>query len=209
LYKGDLSDWQTQQSILQRRIALYNAYQGDFEYLNKYGDSESLESTAQALMLQGEAAILNILQLAVDSTPEVPDAPIVSNMGPGVAAMSRSGPESLTLTEAADIQAIANDFRATLDVVGSRAENEGRNILTDLPIGKDPFPGANVSRSDIDFRMDITIESAEDLVRELKAVGNGAGSAGMNPKWSTAPPPLGRPTEPPFIRFSPQIPIGP
>lgn len=39
-----------------------------------------------------------------------------------------------------------------------------------------------------------------DPEKELKAVGNGAGSA--NRRWSTA----GQPTKPPFIRFTPQTP---
>jgi hypothetical protein len=78
--------------------------------------------------------------------------------------------------------------------VGSRAAGKGHNIDTNLPIGKDQL----TTRSDIDFRIDTKHPEVEKLIAELKKIGNGAGSAGKD--WSTRK----RPTEPPFIRFSPE-----
>jgi hypothetical protein len=109
---------------------------------------------------------------------------------------------SITVREAAEIQAIANKYNTTIDVVGSRAAGQGRNIGTDLPVGKE-IRGGPPTRSDIDFRIDTAHPQAADLIKDLQGVGNGAGTAG--PNWSTNPTtPRGRPTEPPLIRFNPQ-----
>ena len=43
---------------------------------------------------------------------------------------------TLTAAEEAEIQAIANRYNTTIDVVGSRAAGQGRNIASDLPVGK-------------------------------------------------------------------------
>ena len=76
--------------------------------------------------------------------------------------------------------------------MGSRAAGAGRNVESGLPVGK----GAN-RRSDIDFRIDASHSQVGDLIKDLKGVGGGAGSAST--KYSTTT----RPTQPPFIRFGP------
>ena len=109
---------------------------------------------------------------------------------------------SLTPSEAAEIQAIANKYNTTIDVVGSRAAGEGRNVGTNLPVGPQ-VEGGPPTRSDIDFRIDHTHPQVNDLIAELNEVGNGAGSAGT--EWSTNPAGgIGRETRPPFIRFTPE-----
>ena len=108
-------------------------------------------------------------------------------------AVARSGSKTLTPLEAFEIQAISNKYKTTIDVVGSRAKGEGRNIETDLP---SHVKGDN-TRSDIDFRIDTNHPRVAEIIEDLKRVGNGAGSAGM--KWSTAD----RDTVPPFMRFEP------
>jgi hypothetical protein len=100
--------------------------------------------------------------------------------------------EGLTGAEREAIQAISNKYGTTIDVVGSRAAGTGRNIESSLPVGK----GANF-RSDIDFRIDASHPQVDDLISELKGVGNGAGSAST--RYSTTT----RATTAPFIRFTP------
>ncbi len=100
---------------------------------------------------------------------------------------------ALTVAEKAEIQAIADKYHTEIDVVGSRAAGTGRNVETNLPVGK----GAN-GRSDIDFPIDASHPQLKDLIKDLKAVGGGAGSAST--KYSTAD----RPTQPPLIRFTPK-----
>ena len=57
---------------------------------------------------------------------------------------------TLTKSEVAEIQAIADRYNTPIDVVGSRASGLGRNINDpSLPVGKGPG-----TRSDIDFRFD-------------------------------------------------------
>ncbi len=84
-------------------------------------------------------------------------------------------------------------YNTKIDVVGSRAAGQGRNIDNEaLPTGK-----GEGKRSDIDFRIDGKHPRAKELIAELKEVGNGAGSAGE--EWSTTD----RATRPPSITFSP------
>ena len=68
--------------------------------------------------------------------------------GPGVI-----GPETLTPREADDLQSLANKYSAPIIVVGSRAEGRGRNIDSDLPVGK-----GNGTRSDTDVSIDGQVE---------------------------------------------------
>ena len=107
--------------------------------------------------------------------------------------MCASETGTLTAAEAAEIQAIADRYGTTIDVVGSRAEGLGRNIETDFPVGKGWW-----TRSDIDFRIDASDPQVKDLIDDLNGVGNGAGSAGT--QWSTKD----YNTYPPYIRFSPK-----
>jgi RHS repeat-associated protein len=99
---------------------------------------------------------------------------------------------SLTVAEWGEIQIIATKYNTTIDVVGSRAAGVGRNIETNLPKCK----GSN-TRSDIDFRIDASNTQVNNLIKELKNVGGGVGSAST--KYSTTT----RATTPPFIRFEP------
>lgn len=103
---------------------------------------------------------------------------------------------TLTPAERADIQRIADTYNTTIDVFGSRARGQGRNIDTDLPVGKDPPNAPGTTRSDIDFRYDgqVDIDTRGALSDELKAVGQGAGHA------ASAIGPIDRP---PYIRFAP------
>jgi hypothetical protein len=110
-------------------------------------------------------------------------------------------PGTLTASEVAEIRGISKQFDTTIDVVGSRAAGQGRNIETSLPVGKD-LPGApGTTRSDIDFRVDGTHARVDDLCAACKAVGGGAGSA--KPIHSNNPATGGRETFRPFIRFRP------
>ncbi|MEO8377196.1 MAG: hypothetical protein ABI579_05955 [Candidatus Sumerlaeota bacterium] len=77
-------------------------------------------------------------------------------------------------------------------------ENAGRNIESEFEVGK-----GESTRSDIDFRFNSNHLEAENIIEDLKGVGNNAGSAGPNPKWNTAL----RATYPPYIRFSPGAPV--
>ena len=98
----------------------------------------------------------------------------------------------ITDGERAQIQNIADKYNTNVEVVGSRAAGEGRNIDTDLPVGHGPS-----TRSDIDFRIDAGHPAVDDLVEELNQVGNGAGSA--NPRWNWN----SGPATPPVITFVP------
>lgn len=55
---------------------------------------------------------------------------------------------TLTPAELAELQAIADRYKTEIHVIGSRAAGAGRNIETDLPVGKGPG-----TRSDIDVRI--------------------------------------------------------
>jgi hypothetical protein len=71
----------------------------------------------------------------------------------GLANAAASEPSAaLTASEQAELQAIANKYSTRIDVVDSRAAGNGRNIVTDLPAGKN-VPGGPPTRSDIDFRV--------------------------------------------------------
>jgi hypothetical protein len=103
------------------------------------------------------------------------------------------GAGTLTAAELAEIQAIADKYNTTIDIVGSRAAGNGNNIDTDLPVGGDP----DTQRSDIDFRIQANHRRANEIISDLRKVGNGAGRA--NKKFAIGNPP----TEPPFIRIAP------
>jgi hypothetical protein len=101
----------------------------------------------------------------------------------------------LTESEAAQIQAIANEFQTNIYVVGSRAAGRGHNTETNLPIGHDVIR----TRSDIDFRFDALHPRANDLMTALRGVGNGAGTA--EPQFNTNDP--NRPIYRPYLDFYP------
>ena len=102
------------------------------------------------------------------------------------------GSGTLTAKEIEEIQAIADKYGTTIDVVGSRAAGKGRNIDTNFPKGKYP---KETTRSDIDFKVDGNHPQIEEIMRELRGVGNGVGSAER--KYDI------RNTRPPSIRFEP------
>jgi len=108
--------------------------------------------------------------------------------------LSHNACGGLTPQEIDEIQNIADRYDVEIDVVGSRARGEGNNIDTDLPVGHDP----GTQRSDIDFKFDARHPASDDIVDELKDVGNGAGSA--DPKYSTHL----KDTRAPYIRFTPK-----
>jgi peptidoglycan hydrolase-like protein with peptidoglycan-binding domain len=105
------------------------------------------------------------------------------------------GPTTLTAEEAAQIQALADKYNTQIDVIGSRAAGRGRNIETNLPVGK-----GRGTRSDIDFRYDgqVEIDTSGTFTNELHNVGRGAGS----PSFVDGP---GNST-PPVIEFKPGVP---
>jgi hypothetical protein len=111
------------------------------------------------------------------------------------------GPGRLTSQEAEQIQRIANRYNTEIHVIGSRAAGGGRNIYTDLPVGK-----GDGTRSDIDMRIDgqANIDSRGDLSRRAADVGSGAGSPRDNlGLYPTAPPAIiFRPNQPP--KFIPE-----
>jgi len=90
------------------------------------------------------------------------------------------GPRTLTAGEVAELQAIADRYQTQIDVGGSRAASQGRNIENpDLPVGK-----GEGTRSDIDCRIEgqRDIDSRGRLSDDIVAVSNGAGrvmSAGL------------------------------
>ena len=114
-------------------------------------------------------------------TPDRPPVPEVAN-------------GTLTQSEAAQLQAIANRYNTEIHVVGSRANGTGRNINNpDLPVGKGPG-----TRSDIDVRIDgqADINSGGRLSNDISNVSNGAGNI-----VSSGLPEV--PSQPPFIPFRP------
>jgi hypothetical protein len=80
---------------------------------------------------------------------------------------------TLTVAEAEELQSIANEFKTEIHVVGSRAAGRGRNIETDLPVGKDPPGSPGTTRSDIDLRVDseVDIRTGGRFSHALKNIG--------------------------------------
>jgi hypothetical protein len=89
-------------------------------------------------------------------------------------ATKKFGDKTFTKQEHKELQDIANKYDTELEVYGSRARNQGRNInRQDLPVGK-----GQGTRSDIDVRIDgdIDIATKGRLSDDVSSVGNGAGS---------------------------------
>ncbi len=108
------------------------------------------------------------------------------------------GRNTLTASEAENLQAIAAKYKTEIDVVGSRAAGRGRNIDTDLPVGKDPFGAPRTTRSDIDVRIsgEADIASGGMLSNDISNASGGAGnivSSGL-PEIASSPP---------FIKITP------
>jgi hypothetical protein len=132
-------------------------------------------------------------------------------MGDTVSEGSDDG--TLTPGERIELQRIADKYNTRIVVGGSRAAGRGRNIYTDLPVGKDPFDAPGTTRSDIDVvidgradlesyaksraRHDIDGSPVVTLSDEIKALPGGAGRIA-----STT---LGlRPPTAPYILFRPR-----
>jgi RHS repeat-associated protein len=96
---------------------------------------------------------------------------------------------TLTPGEQKALQDIADRYGTEIDVIGSRAKGEGRNIDTDLPIGK-----GEGTRSDIDVRIDsqVDIDTGGALSDELKDLG-----ADVRPRLPNG-------STPPVITIKPQ-----
>src|SRR6267142_857711 len=119
-----------------------------------------------------------------------------TNLRPGPTPAAGLPPGTLTAEEARALQAIADRFNTTLDVIGSRAAGLGRNI-DDPTLPVELSPGVKGPRSDIDLRIDgeVVIKSGGRFADALKEVGGGAGSIAseLGPSYSQAP----------YIRFTP------
>ena len=100
---------------------------------------------------------------------------------------------SLTRAEVETLQRIANEFKVELDIVGSRGAGAGRNIESDLPVGKGPG-----TRSDIDVRVEgqAVINSGGRLADALKNIGNDPNLVQVLNNFGES--------FPPFIRISPK-----
>lgn len=101
------------------------------------------------------------------------------------------GPKTLQEADVPEIQRIAEKYRTRIDVGGSRARGEGRNIAQhDFPADKGPG-----TRSDIDFIMDLDHPQYSQMYAELSEVGGGAGGrhldAGGLWKYPNVPEELG------------------
>ena len=110
-------------------------------------------------------------------------------------APSQFGPGTLTNGELAELQGISDKHGAPIDVIGSRAEGNGRNIdQPDLPAGK-----GEGTRSDIDTRIDgqNDIDSRGGLSRDVSESSNGAGTVASS---------TGLPSDPPVIKIRPNQP---
>ena len=101
------------------------------------------------------------------------------------------GENTLTPREIRELQDISDRFGTNVDVIGSRAAGRGRNIDTDLRVGK-----GSGTRSDIDVRIDgqKDIDTRGGLSDAVSDVGNGAGSVASS---------TGLPSNPPVIKFRP------
>jgi hypothetical protein len=110
-------------------------------------------------------------------------------------------PGRLTPQEAEQIQRVADNYNTEIHVVGSRAGGRGRNIDTDLPVGK-----GEDTRSDIDMRIhgQDDIDSRGRLSDELINVGGRAGSVspfrGLGGNPNTHPSKIiFKPNQPPIV----------
>ncbi len=115
------------------------------------------------------------------------------------AAESAVGPGRLTQSEFDQLQQVAQRYDTEFDVVGSRAEGAGRNIDTDLPVGKDPPEAPNTTRSDIDVRINgqTDINSGGRFSDDLRNIDDGS----VNIHDPGLPE---RPSSPPYIRITPK-----
>jgi RHS repeat-associated protein len=97
---------------------------------------------------------------------------------------------TLTDAERQALQQVANKHKTTLHVYGSRARGEGRNIDTDLPVGKGPG-----TKSDIDVRFDgdLDIATSGGLSDDLANIKDGHGN-----KLTDGRPLMGPPPDPSF-----------
>ncbi|MGC4067256.1 MAG: polymorphic toxin-type HINT domain-containing protein [Polyangiaceae bacterium] len=107
------------------------------------------------------------------------------------------GKGTLSPSEHAGLQRVANEFGTEIHVVGSRAAGKGRGVGTNLPVGKDPPGLPGTTRSDIDLRVDSEVDirtggAFSDALKEL-------GPPGLVDVRSLIGPP-----RPPVITISPK-----
>jgi RHS repeat-associated protein len=93
-----------------------------------------------------------------------------TNGGLWVHNISVPGEGTLTEGELNDLQGVADQYNTPIDVVGSRGGGGGRNIGTDLPVGK-----GEGTRSDIDVKVDgqVDIDTSGRMTDDLKNIGGG------------------------------------
>jgi hypothetical protein len=102
------------------------------------------------------------------------------------------GPGKLTESEAKALQDVANKYKTDIYVVGSRGRGEGRNIDTDLPVGKGPG-----TRSDIDLKVNPDLDPRTHGRFSSEIYNTVPGASVMSRHGNT---------DPPYIRFSPNTP---
>ncbi len=136
---------------------------------------------------------------AAPAAPAVPDAPAApaAPATPAIPNQGVFGPGTLTDKELKELQDIADKHNTPIDVVGSRARGEGRNIdKPDLPVGK-----GEGTRSDIDVRSDgqADIDSRGAISDAISEVSGGAGNRIGDSDQSSGPVIQIRPNQPPKL----------
>lgn len=103
---------------------------------------------------------------------------------PTVPDMRVPGPQTLTAAELAELQGIANKYRTTLRVVGSRGRGMGRAVETELQPGKGPG-----TRSDIDVVIDgqVDIDTRGGLSGDVSGACNGAANVASSTGVASGP----------------------
>ena len=109
---------------------------------------------------------------------------------------------ALTEEELKALQDIAGKYNTEFEVVGSRGAGQGRNINTDLPVGKEPLGPdgspieGNTTRSDIDLKIDpqLDIDTRGMLSNDILNIRGGGLVNAMS---------RGYPTYPPYIKITP------
>jgi hypothetical protein len=133
---------------------------------------------------------------AAPAVPDVPAAP-AAPATPAIPNQGVFGPGTLTEQELKELQDIADKHNTPIDVVGSRARGDGRNIdRPELTVGK-----GEGTRSDIDVRSDgqADIDSRGAISDAISNVSGGAGNRIGDTDQSSGPVIQIRPNQPPKL----------